>query len=233
MTLLINNKNKIIIITGGKISYLLCKNIFCDIIEKQINISKDKFYNYFENYLDNYDEKIDYKIFIVIRNPYTRIVSSYYAITNNKSLGFYKYYNNFKEFIDLLFYEKKNNNYNILNNSHVKEFSKQNGYEFFLNLLEKNNKIDFNIYETEELNNFIIDINKYLGKNYPIKKFHSFQYSKFIEDLDASLENNGEVLKKAYNYKNLLNNQIIEKINFIFNNDFIFSEKFGYKFLLN
>ena len=101
---IINNHGKFILLNSAKTGWMLSKNINNQYIN---NIDIE----IYKHYTSDYDSNIDYDIYIFIRNPYHRIVSSFFAVTHlddtfetskiyNK---FTKNYNNFTEFIDFIY----------------------------------------------------------------------------------------------------------------------------------
>jgi len=100
---IINNHGKFILLNSAKTGWMLSKNINNQYIDNNNDI--DKYHTY------DYDLNIDYNIYIFIRNPYHRIVSSFFAVTcleddsetSNIYKTFTKNYNNFTEFIDFIY----------------------------------------------------------------------------------------------------------------------------------
>lgn len=237
MTLIVNNIDKFIILTAGKLSYLLCKNILISYFKKQnknINVDDIFIYN------DKVNYELKYDIYIHIRNPFERIVSSFYAISNNNNYHeFIKLYNSFETFIEVLYDEFKNNKPFILGNAHIKQFTKQSGYNLVYNdiMNDKTKTINdtskYKVYECKELNNFINDFNIKYDINFPLGKFHSFNYN---NDNDNNIKNVHEMnLNEIYEmrpqYKYFFEDKnIINKVYEIFKDDFDFSKKLGYNF---
>ena len=82
MVKIINNKAKLILITSYKLGYLLCKLIQFKYSNKYNN-SNYKWNKYIIE-VDAFNYLIKYKKYLIIRNPYTRIISSFFAISKNK-----------------------------------------------------------------------------------------------------------------------------------------------------
>jgi hypothetical protein len=236
MTLIVNNTDNFIILTAGKLSYLLCKYILIEYFESQnknIDVNDIFIYNNKVNY------ELTYDIYIHIRNPFERIVSSFYAISNDNNFHeFIKLYNSFETFIEVLYDEFKNNKPFILKNAHIQQFTKQNGYQLVYNDIMNdktktmNDTSKYKVYECKELSNFINDFNIKYGINFPLGRFHPFDYNDKEPNIKNVHEINlNEIYKLRPTYKYFFEDKnIINKVYEIFKDDFDFSKKLGYNF---
>lgn len=255
---IINNEGKFIIYNSAKTSFILVRNINSMYNEKYRNYEPVTNIITHQKLNDVLNSKIIYDIYVVIRNPYSRIVSSFYAISNSPIyLSFNKLYNNFESFINLIYDIYKDSINNQISFSEtdkiklsIKKFINKNDDEIgtldreilwhvFHQYFQINECLNYdikklNIYETSKLNSFIIDFNKKYNLNYPIGKTHAFDYSSDSIINDVSKLSLDDIYKlKPPVHCFLKNNEINEKIKEIFSLDFELGNKLGYNFTID
>ena len=157
MCLAIQN-NYFTISFSAKCGNMIVKDLMI-LFDKKYHSIVSKNFKYHIEPFNNYNFNKKHINYLLIRNPYTRIVSSFYAMTNYDLLKRYNsLYNTFEEFINIIYKEFKTNKYFILGHNVVNLQSNMPGIKF-LNL----NNIKPIVFETEELNLFIEDFNKNLN----------------------------------------------------------------------
>lgn len=226
MVLVINNKGKFIIISAGKVSYMLCKRIngTYDMIKNGEEYDPAT-YKLKRPPYDTYDISIEYNIYLHIRNPFTRIVSIFYAVSNYPPLSHYNsLYTNFSQFIDILYHEHTSGKHYMLLHPVIGRQVDQYGHIF----MRKYNIKPTMVFETSELNNFISHINEEYNLNIPVGKVHSFNYKNDIKDAIYM------PIKDIYEYRppftSFINDETRDKIREIYADDFILCHEYGYDF---
>ena len=223
-------QGKFIIAYSAKTGNMLVKEIFGLYDEKYKNLEFHQpsyVLNYHYPPYNDYNNELHHFKYFLIRNPYTRIVSSFYAMSNYEYYSkFYSLYNTFEEFVNLLYKEyKSGKNDFFFKEDVIFQQTVGAGYKYFEYFNIKPDKV----YETEDLNLFIKDINEKYDLNIPIKKYHGFKYGIFEKNAHQ-LE-----LKKLYEIKpNILsffcNDDINKKIKEIYKSDFEMCKKYGYNY---
>lgn len=220
--MIVNNHGKFIFHCSAKTSYLLLKNINGKYNEKYLGIKHDH-HNKIKN--DPYIANIDYTHFLFLRNPFTRVVSSYYSISHAPNFKYCNQkYDSFEDFINILHEEVITNKPFILKDNHIKQQTKQ----LRLGILEKCPPA--HVFETTQLNDFIKLFNKMYDINFPIGKYHSFKYKNEPIKNAHLLSKKDMYVRRPKSQYLLTSPQLNAKIREIFAGDFALGKKHGYNF---
>lgn len=244
---LVNEKYNIIFFWSYKCGCTFIKYLFYNEINKK-NYSTNyiKFltaFNILYNNINNKQLRLYTKIY-VCRNPYIRIVScfldkyinNYFSILFNTNIAFKNFFtknkikSTFKEFINLVYEKLVLKKFNLIEYNHIEE---QFNNTFYFDKIFKLEDINLNDNFYDYLNTLVPSLTckneKMIFKNYTntqtstmyIDNAYNLEYQELLH-----LKKNNALP----NYKCFYNDEIIEKVNEIYKNDFKILKMFNIEY---
>lgn len=250
MAKLVCNSGEYIIYCSTKTSYILCRDLHIDYFAKYHG--KDDTKTSANLTIDTVEKDKLYTKYVIIRNPYARCVSSFYALSHKDNLSracFTKLYNSFSEYVDVLArvndgsakYGERNINTLTLSMQEVCDCDYATASSLVVHIFDQVFRTGditdgmtkcVYVYDTTQLNSFIEVFNKRYNLDMPVKKHHAFNYNEHIDN--AHMMTIDEVYDKRPSISSfLMNNDINQKIKDIFIADFRLGERYGYLFSTN
>ena len=165
----------------------------------------------------------EYMKFILIRDPYKRLISGYvnkYVIEKAYKI---KGWTNFEEFVEIM---ESDQNFRKINRHH---FTPQTSEDFNKAIIN-NWKWD-HILNVDTITSDIDKVNKMLNVNINLVHHNKTPYkNNNIYSIRPYHMSNELVLKYMPGYEYFYNKTIIDKVNNIYKNDFTYFEQFGFYF---